>query len=29
MRDLARFSPPLTTRQLLDAVHHAERALLD
>ena len=29
MRDLARFCPPLTTRQLLDAVHHAERVILD
>ena len=29
MRDLARYSPPLTTRQLLDAVHHAERVILD
>jgi diguanylate cyclase (GGDEF)-like protein/excisionase family DNA binding protein len=29
MRDLARYCPPLTTRQLLDAVHHAERIILD
>ncbi len=29
MRDLARYSPPLTTRQLLDAIHHAERTILD
>jgi diguanylate cyclase (GGDEF)-like protein/excisionase family DNA binding protein len=29
MRDLGRYSPPLTTRQLLDAVHSAERAILD
>jgi diguanylate cyclase (GGDEF)-like protein/excisionase family DNA binding protein len=29
MRDLARYSPPLTTRQLLDAVHHAEHVILD
>jgi diguanylate cyclase (GGDEF)-like protein/excisionase family DNA binding protein len=29
MRDLARYSPPLTTRQLLDAVHNAERVILD
>ena len=29
MRDLARFAPPLTTRQLLDAVHEAERVILD
>ena len=29
MRDLARFCPPLTTRQLLDAVHNAERVILD
>src|SRR3954468_4348549 len=29
MRDLARFSPPLTTRQLLDVVHNAERTILD
>ena len=29
MRDLARYCPPLTTRQLLDAVHHAERVILD
>jgi diguanylate cyclase (GGDEF)-like protein len=29
MRDLARYSPPLSTRQLLDAVHHAERIVLD
>jgi diguanylate cyclase (GGDEF)-like protein/excisionase family DNA binding protein len=29
MRDLARFSPPLTTRQLLDAIHGTERVLLD
>jgi diguanylate cyclase (GGDEF)-like protein/excisionase family DNA binding protein len=29
MRDLARYSPPLTTRQLLDAIHHAERVILD
>jgi len=29
MRDLARYCPPLTTRQLLDAIHHAERVILD
>ena len=29
MRDLARYSPPLTTRQLLDAVAHTERIILD
>src|SRR5436190_2521191 len=29
MRDLARYCPPLTTRQLLDAIHHAERIILD
>jgi diguanylate cyclase (GGDEF)-like protein/excisionase family DNA binding protein len=29
MRDLARYSPALTTRQLLDAVHESERAILD
>lgn len=29
MRDLARYCPPLTTRQLLDSVHHAERVILD
>lgn len=29
MRDLGRYSPPLTTRQLLDAIHLAERAILD
>ena len=29
MRDLSRYSPPLTTRQLFDAVHHVERAILD
>jgi diguanylate cyclase (GGDEF)-like protein/excisionase family DNA binding protein len=29
MRDLAQYSPPLTTRHLLDAVHHAERVILD
>lgn len=29
MRDLARYSPPLTTRQLLDAVHQTERVILD
>ena len=29
MRDLARYCPPLTTRQLLDAMHHAERVILD
>jgi diguanylate cyclase (GGDEF)-like protein/excisionase family DNA binding protein len=29
MRDLQRFSPPLTTRQLLEAVHQAERVILD
>ena len=29
MRDLARFCPPLTTRQLLDAVHQTERVILD
>jgi len=29
MRDLARYLPPLSTRQLLDAVSHAERTILD
>src|SRR6187397_2438607 len=29
MRDLARYSPTLTTRQLLDAVHQTERVVLD
>jgi diguanylate cyclase (GGDEF)-like protein len=29
MRDLGRYSPPLTTRGLFDAVHHAERVVLD
>jgi diguanylate cyclase (GGDEF)-like protein/excisionase family DNA binding protein len=29
MRDLARYSPPLSTRQLLEAVHQAERVILD
>lgn len=29
MRELGRYSPPLTTRHLLDAVHHAERVILD
>jgi diguanylate cyclase (GGDEF)-like protein len=29
MRDLARYSPPLTTRQLFDAVHDGERIILD
>lgn len=29
MRDLARYCPPLTTRQLLDAVHQTERVILD
>src|SRR5258708_34904225 len=29
MRDLARYCPPLTTRQLLEAIHHAERVILD
>jgi len=29
MRDLARYSPPMTTRQLLDAAHQAERVILD
>lgn len=29
MRDLGELSPRLTTRQLLDAVHHGERILLD
>ena len=29
MPDLARYSPPLTTSQLVDAVHNAERAVLD
>lgn len=29
MRDLARYCPPLTTRQLLDSVHNAERVILD
>ncbi len=29
MRDLGRYCPPLTTRQLLEAVHQSERAILD
>jgi diguanylate cyclase (GGDEF)-like protein/excisionase family DNA binding protein len=29
MRDLARYAPPLTTPELLDAVHLAERVILD
>jgi diguanylate cyclase (GGDEF)-like protein len=29
MRDLGRYFPPLSTRQLLDSVHHAERIILD
>lgn len=29
MRDLSRYSPPLSTRQLLDAVHLTERVILD
>jgi len=29
MRDLARYTPPLTTRQLVEVVHHTERAILD
>jgi diguanylate cyclase len=29
MRDLARYSPPLTTRQILDVTHLAERVILD
>src|SRR4051812_7134845 len=29
MRDLARYSPPLTTRQLLEATHQTERVVLD
>ena len=29
MRDLARYAPPLNTRQLLNCVHHAERVILD
>src|SRR5258708_36875036 len=29
MRDLARYCPPLTTRQLLDSTHQAERVILD
>jgi diguanylate cyclase (GGDEF)-like protein len=29
MRDLARFCPPLTTRELLDAIHQTERVILD
>lgn len=29
MRDLARYCPPLTTRDLADALHHAERVILD
>lgn len=29
MRDLARYAPPLSTRQLLEAVHQAERVILD
>ena len=29
MRDLARYSPPLNTRQLVNCVHQAERVILD
>src|SRR4051812_21202941 len=29
MRDLAHYSPPLTTRELLDAIHLTERVILD
>jgi len=29
VRDLARYSPPLATRQVLDALHGAERVILD
>jgi len=29
MRDLARYVPPLSTRQLLEAIHLAERVILD
>jgi len=29
MRDLGRYAPPLTTRELVDAVHHTERVILD
>ena len=29
MRDLARYAPPLNTRQLLNCVHQAERVILD
>jgi diguanylate cyclase (GGDEF)-like protein/excisionase family DNA binding protein len=29
MRDLSRYAPPLSTRQLLDIVHLAERVILD
>jgi diguanylate cyclase (GGDEF)-like protein len=29
LRDLGRYCPPLTTRQLLDSVHDAERVILD
>lgn len=29
MRDLGRYSPPLTTRELFDVVHHAECVILD
>jgi len=29
MRDLGRHSPPLQTHQLVDALHHAERVILD
>src|SRR5262249_21420648 len=29
MRDFGRYSPPLTTHQLLDVIHQAERAILD
>jgi len=29
MRELERYCPPVTTRQLLNAIHHAERAILD
>jgi diguanylate cyclase (GGDEF)-like protein/excisionase family DNA binding protein len=29
MRELERYCPPLTTRQLLNTLHHAERAILD
>lgn len=29
MRDLGHYAPPLTTRQLLDAIHQSERVILD